>query len=1033
MSYDVFIMTKEENAVRFDRKTLSGRQIPSSINGESGRHICYVVALTELIAEDLMKTESQYGLNTEEIKKIALASSLHDIGKTCIPSSILEKKETLTPVEFDIVKKHTILGCDLLDQGAASLEKDILAYAKEISLHHHERFDGTGYPHGLKGEEIPICAQIVSIADAYEALTDNRSYKKAISDDVALEMIANGMCGVFNPKLIQSLLHVADHNKMDEIRNSVIASRAVRTEVETVAPEKVLLLGNVQYLTETFIAETFPNTRVFIVGKCDVKTGKGIKVIGEEVADYKAVFDTYGFQLVLYFSNELSYGSTAPSDMETLRQILENTKYLAEGGKFLYLSSLDASFLPLEDRGIISAAKEKLCSFWAGQNQVDVKVIRIPYLYSGTVKGDFLHALFEQGRAGKKAYIPEFASSRMYFLSMLDLSELISRIIDTWAKGEGILIVNDEFRLSFDELCQEIQKQNAHFTYTFTGEVSPKSLELKNTSIRQQYGWFSKISIITDLEEQYQNYLHLIAPKKSGWEKWRQRLRKYAKIVKVIELLLLFVLCECLVQITGSTLFFSIVDFRMAYIVIMGTMYGLPYGIGAAALSSVSWFVAKIMSGTNWLTLFYEPTNWLAFIFFFLVGAICGYVKLKKDEKIRFTMEENQLLSEKLAFTRSVYEDTFREKQDLKKQIIGSRDSFGKIFDITRQLNTVNQRELYLKIVNSFEDILDNKTISVYSIDEKSQYGRLEVASKEIVNTVSRSISLETYSPLMEVLLKGEVWRNIHLIPNLPMYAYGIFQDQKPLMIIFIWSAQPHQRSLYYVNLFRIMCDLTQMSLVRSRGYNKAMRDQQYLQSTIIQNPETLRETYRMFRELENRKIFHFICLSVDRQGEENEALSLLLSKCVRTNDVVGVLEDDSLWILLSQAEESDLPHILPRFQKNGIAVVQKDLPAVEACLARKKQNSMDKSSTKLENLENDSLKVTSETSFSEKTSASDYRVKETENTPLQNRSYPANHAKNDTKKFTNAKSSMFGKVFSASATTIEALLGGKKSKKRRK
>ena len=118
-------------------------------------------------------------------------------------------------------------------------------------------------------------------------------------------------------------------------------------------------------------------------------------------------------------------------------------------------------------------------------------------------------------------------------------------------------------------------------------------------------------------------------------------------LVKIFELIILFLITEFLLKITDSAVIFSIVDFRMAYIVIMATVHGLNFGIAAAGLSSISWLYAKVSSGTNLLTIFYEPTNWLPFIFFILVGALCGYVKLRKDDTINHINEQNKLLEDK--------------------------------------------------------------------------------------------------------------------------------------------------------------------------------------------------------------------------------------------------------------------------------------------------------------------------------------------------------------------------------------------------
>jgi putative two-component system response regulator len=180
-------------------------------NGESGRHVTHIEKLTELLLGDLARRSDKYSLGNEERSSIALASALHDIGKMSIDDAILNKPGRLTPEEFEIMKTHTTIGADMLrnldrhHEGSALLD-----YAYQIARWHHERWDGTGYPDGLKGDDIPIAAQVVSVADVYDALTSVRVYKDAISQEEAIRMILDGECGAFNPLLIECLLEVRD-------------------------------------------------------------------------------------------------------------------------------------------------------------------------------------------------------------------------------------------------------------------------------------------------------------------------------------------------------------------------------------------------------------------------------------------------------------------------------------------------------------------------------------------------------------------------------------------------------------------------------------------------------------------------------------------------------------------------------------------------------------------------------------------------------------------------------------------------------
>ena len=177
-------------------------------NGESGAHVRHIRIITELLLHRLLEISSQYPITAEQQDNIPLASALHDIGKIGIDETILNKPGKLTPEEFEVVKTHSMLGAEMLHQLENFNEQPLLQTAYEITRWHHERWDGRGYPDGLKGDEIPISAQLVALADVYDALTSERCYKKAFSHEKAVQMILNGECGAFNPLLLQCLTDV---------------------------------------------------------------------------------------------------------------------------------------------------------------------------------------------------------------------------------------------------------------------------------------------------------------------------------------------------------------------------------------------------------------------------------------------------------------------------------------------------------------------------------------------------------------------------------------------------------------------------------------------------------------------------------------------------------------------------------------------------------------------------------------------------------------------------------------------------------
>ena len=180
-------------------------------NGESGLHILHVNTITKYLLKQLVRRTEQYPLSKADISLISTASALHDIGKIAISDTILNKPGRLTAEEFEVMKTHSAIGGKILMELPMEQQKaPLVKVAFEICRWHHERYDGNGYPDGLKGEEIPIAAQVVALADVYDALISKRCYKNAYSHDEALKMILDGQCGAFNPVLLLCLQEISD-------------------------------------------------------------------------------------------------------------------------------------------------------------------------------------------------------------------------------------------------------------------------------------------------------------------------------------------------------------------------------------------------------------------------------------------------------------------------------------------------------------------------------------------------------------------------------------------------------------------------------------------------------------------------------------------------------------------------------------------------------------------------------------------------------------------------------------------------------
>ena len=704
----ILILNTSEGSSSLGIEYINETAVNNEINGEAASHIFHVMMITEYLLREL--SASGRRISEEDISAISIASALHDIGKKQIPKSIIDSPDVLSPLEYDIVKKHSALGEQTIREAElGEVDPKIAEYAAQIARSHHERIDGMGYPDGLRGDEIPLCAQVVSIADVYDALTSVRSYKQAFTQDVALQMIANGNCGAFDKELVACLGRVVKHRALVSFSETLKKRLSIVSDYEEIQLNRVLLVGNTAYLDKSFAERTFPQSKVMIRDSRADKTAK--RPSGPPVEE---LLQVYEFDLIVFFAEGLSFHTKQKSDAAELRNLLKCASLMQKNAKFLYLSPLDAAFESSIDRAIPASANERLCEFYASKHGLNIKVIRIPYLYSGTCKNDFLYSLFEQLYESKTVTIPESSLSRMHFLSTSDLSELILRTVDGWRIGYGILAVGDEFRLTFADLAKKLTELDENAKVDFTDSDCSGILKFSNTDLRDLHGWFAKISLIDDLKDQYDAYLEI------------------------------------------------------------------------------------------------------------------------KEKKTVFT------------------------------RIISSKDSFGRILNIAKTLNSVVPQHLYLKIVETFEEVLENKSIAVYLTKPGTPFGRLQVASRDTLDTAARSILLDDFAPVIDVIKNGGIWKNTELNVNYPAYAAGICRDGELILVIFLWHANSDQRSLYYVNLFKILCDLAQMSLLRAYDYSLAMYEKQYFPGTRIMNARYFEECIENYTALNAKKISSFVMLELE-------------------------------------------------------------------------------------------------------------------------------------------------------------------------
>ena len=691
---------------------------------------------------------------------------------------------------------------------------------------------------------------------------------------------------------------------------------------------RTLLVGNTGYITNKFVEEAFPESLVMVMGDTSIRKNRKknlfVRPFVKNEKELEDIFSTYDFEQIIYFSNYLTFHGETRGEAEMLRKILQ----LCRGKRnmrIVYLTGPERLYDVTTGKTLLVSEMENLSREYAKLYKTTVKIIRSPYLYSEQYEKDFLNTVFREISAEQKITFQEDESQRMFFLSMQDLAELMYKIFDNWDEDEEILNIADGFDHCFKDLGDKLTELCPHLKVSYARYSIMENMLKDDKIIRYKYGWFPKISILEELPELYEHYQERNNIKEGRLDSLKHIISKHKAAVRAAEFAAFFILFELLNGIAGNQAQFKMIDLRLIFVVLFGSTYGINYGIAAAAAESLSLIRAFEAEGSSWYVLFYEPSNWIPFIFYFAVGAICGYIRMKNKDNVQFIKEENNLLQEKFLFTREMYQETIEDKNLYKKQILGSKDSFGKIFDITRKLDVIQPQELYIETIRVLEDVLENKTFGLYTLNRENGYGRLETASAQVQGNYLNSIKLSEYSAAMEELENGNVWANREFLENYPMYMAGVRKNGELVMLICIQQVSREQMSLYFLNLFKILSGLVETSLLRALEYQKAVEYRQYVKGTHILKTEYFEERLKVQHDMREQKLASYVLLKVEYSEMSLQKADEILRSKVRENDVWGISESKELYLMLVQTDKEALPIILARLKQAGLVCRQID------------------------------------------------------------------------------------------------------------
>lgn len=708
----------------------------------------------------------------------------------------------------------------------------------------------------------------------------------------------------------------------------------------------ILITGNPSSLATTFTKEIVKRkNRVVLASDGADKLGININIntsvhsINPAMDIFRDTMFSYGFDIVVFISTREEQLSERDDfntghQLDGLRNTLELCKH-KDLKHFFYISSTEvygnidnlseqAHPQPSSSNGHTLLAAEQYCRIYHDKFGMKITIVRLTNIYGPDEKSGLLYSLIKACKNKSEVSLPARENSDISLLHVADVTDFLIRAIDEEYSAESLVVnLSSSNPIKYSDLARLLNNHFPKVVFNFSDDAEVYTRPAKVSAAKSKYDWIDAHKLDNEIDSIVELYRGESLPERAGLNEITKKLSDYPMILEWVELILGAVLVQFLSRMTGTLIQFKYVDFRLLFVVIMGSIYGIRTGLYASILVSISILYTWMKSGLDWPLLIYNVGNWFPFALYFVAGVITGYNRDKNENRILNAQKQTRLINEKYSFLYEVFNDIRNLKDEFREQLIGYRDSFGKIFTVTRELDELQEQAIYLRALSILEELLDNTNIAIYSLDGNRTYARLQACSSSLIEKPQKSLKLSDFPEALCYIEQGAIFKNTALLPNYPAYLAPILNNQYPfnvpVAIIVIWSVKFEQYSTHYSNLFKVICGLVQASLVRATLFLNANYEKMYLPATRILNHEAFMDALRIRTEMKKNHITDFQLVMVE--GLENNIQEIYPSiyEAIRTDDIIGMGNDGICYILLSQADKLAAKEIVERLDKLGV------------------------------------------------------------------------------------------------------------------
>lgn len=653
---------------------------------------------------------------------------------------------------------------------------------------------------------------------------------------------------------------------------------------------------------------------------------------------FRDALSSYKFDIVIYFSTREEELSADNDKVGQQLDGLRNTLELSSKEKvkrFFYLSSteiygnmLDSSESmepqPASVNGHTLLTGEQYCMIYYNKFDLNISITRLPYVYAPGDNQGMLYKLVKECASNEKVLMPADAKNLCSFLHYEDVVDFISRALDEeHGKGSQVLNLSSANPITYLNLSELLKKYFPKVEFEFSSEREIFTRPATVGVAKKFYDWVDLRDLHIELEGYVETFQSGSVPVQLGLRGLMNKLADYSNILQWVELALGAGLTQYLSQLTGTLIQYKYVDFRLLFVVLMASVYGFRFGIYSAFLVSLSLFYTWYQLSIDWTLLIYNVGNWFPVALYFVAGLFFGYSHDRNETLVTNLEKQNSLIFEKYKFLYDVFNEIRRLKDEFREQVIGYRDSFGKIYTVTRELDALQEHAVYFRALAILEDLMENNNIAIYSLNPDSVYARLEVSSITLNYKLAKSLKLSDFPEATKPIEQGEIFQNTLLLPNYPAYIAPVlnysYPFNVPVAIVVIWSVKFEQYSTYYYNLFKVISGLIQASLVRATKFLDANYEKTYIPSTHILISEAFVDILKTRIEMKKNGVADYQLIMLDKTNLEFQDLYARISEGIRATDLVGLQKDGHCYVLLSQADDMDAISIIGRFEKLGL------------------------------------------------------------------------------------------------------------------